>query len=116
MRIITSEQVSDGHPDKICDAIGDAIVTEILRHDKAARVAVEVMIKDNHVIIAGEITSTHKPDYPALVNSVFKRIGKNRLGYDTDNLDIRVLISQQSLDIAMGVDSGGAGDQGMMSG
>ena len=116
MRIITSEQVSDGHPDKICDAIGDAIVSEILRHDKAARVAVEVMIKDNHVIIAGEVSSSYKPDYQALVDSVFERIGNDRLGYDTDNLDIRVLISQQSPDIAQGVDSGGAGDQGMMFG
>ena len=116
MRIITCEQVSDGHPDKICDTIGDRIVTEILRHDKKARVAVEVLIKDNHIIIAGEVTTSYKPDYQALVDSVFERIGKDRLGYDACNLDIRVLISQQSPDIALGVDTGGAGDQGMVYG
>ena len=116
MRIITCEQVSDGHPDKICDTIGDRIVTEILHHDKKARVAVEVLIKDNHIIIAGEVTTSYKPDYQALVDSVFERIGKDRLGYDACNLDIRVLISQQSPDIALGVDTGGAGDQGMVYG
>ena len=116
MRIITCEQVSDGHPDKNCDTIGDRIVTEILRHDKKARVAVEVLIKDNHIIIAGEVTTSYKPDYQALVDSVFERIGKDRLGYDACNLDIRVLISQQSPDIALGVDTGGAGDQGMVYG
>ena len=116
MKIISSEQVSNGHPDKICDQIGDSVVSEILRHDKRARVAVEVLIKENHIIIAGEVSSSYKPDYQALVDSVFERIGNDRLGYDTDNLDIRVLISQQSPDIAQGVDSGGAGDQGMMFG
>ena len=115
-RIISCEQVSDGHPDKICDAIGDRIVSEILRHDKTARVAVEVLIKNNHIIIAGEVTTSYKPDYPALVDSVFELIGKNRLGYDTDNLDIQAYVSQQSPDIAQGVDNGGAGDQGMMFG
>ena len=116
MKIISSEQVSNGHPDKICDQIGDSVVSEILRHDKRARVAVEVLIKENHIIIAGEVSSSYKPDYQALVDSVFERIGNDRLGYDTDNLDIRVLISQQSPDMAQGVDSGSAGDQGMMFG
>ena len=68
MRIITCEQVSDGHPDKICDQISDAIVTDCLAHDKGARVAIECLIKDNHLIIAGELTSTHKPDYAVAIS------------------------------------------------
>ena len=74
--IITCEQVSNGHPDKICDQIADAIVTDCLRHDRGSRVAIEVLIKDNHIVIAGELTSTHFPDYAGLVDGVFERIGK----------------------------------------
>ena len=75
MRILTSEQVSEGHPDKICDQIADAIVADCLKHDPKARVAIECLIKDRHVIIAGELTSTHEPDYRKLVHDVFERIG-----------------------------------------
>ena len=114
--IITCEQVSSGHPDKICDQIADAIVTDCLRHDKNSRVAIEVLIKDNHLVIAGELTSGHDPDFRKIVDEVFDRIGKERLGYSVDNLDIQTFVSRQSSDIAMGVDAGGAGDQGMMFG
>ena len=114
--IITCEQVSNGHPDKICDQIADAIVTDCLKHDKNSRVAIEVLIKDNHIVIAGELTSTHEPNYHALVDQVFSRIGKNTLGYDADGFFVQVLVSKQSPDIAQGVDTGGAGDQGMMFG
>ena len=114
--IITCEQVSNGHPDKICDQIADAIVTDCLQHDRNSRVAIEVLIKDNHIVIAGELTSKHSPDYTALVDSVFSRIGKETLGYDVENLDVQILVSRQSGDIAQGVDIGGAGDQGMMFG
>ena len=114
--IITCEQVSSGHPDKICDQIADAVVTDCLRHDKASRVAIEVLIKDYHIVTAGELTSRHSPDYRALVRDVFDRIGKGRLGYDADRFELEVLVSQQSPDIAQGVDIGGAGDQGMMFG
>lgn len=114
--IITCEQVSNGHPDKICDQIADAVVTDCLQYDKNSRVAIEVLIKDNHIVIAGELTSTHEPNYHALVDQVFSRIGKNTLGYDADGFFIQVLVSKQSPDIAQGVDVGGAGDQGMMFG
>ena len=114
--IITCEQVSNGHPDKICDQIADAIVTDCLRHDKDSRVAIEVLIKDNHIVIAGELTSSHEPNYHALVDQVFARIGKDSLGYDADGFFIQILVSKQSPDIAQGVDTGGAGDQGMMFG
>lgn len=121
MKIITCEQVSNGHPDKICDQIADAIVTDVLKHDKNGRVAIEVLIKDNHIIIAGELTSSHKPDYRKLVYEVFERIGFDRIGGMTfDPMyagpDIGILVKEQSPDIALGVDKGGAGDQGMMMG
>ena len=63
MRILTCEQVSDGHPDKICDQISDAIVTDCLQHDPSSPVAIECLLKDNHLIIAGELTSKHEPGY-----------------------------------------------------
>ena len=120
MRIITCEQVSEGHPDKLADQIADAIVTDCLKHDKNSRVAMECLLKDNHIIIAGELTSTHKPDYKSLVYEVLERIGWEKLSYGDPTLfagpDIGILVKEQSPDIAMGVDKGGAGDQGMMYG
>jgi len=73
--LFSSEQVSNGHPDKICDQISDAIVTDILAHDKKARIAAEVCIKDYDIIILGEITSTYIPDYQSLVMGVLRNIG-----------------------------------------
>ena len=118
-RIITCEQVSNGHPDKLADQIADAIVTDCLQHDKNSRVAIEVLLKDSHIVIAGELTSTHKPDCYKLVQDVFESIGFDKLGYYNplyDGPQIDILIRQQSPDIALGVDTGGAGDQGMMYG
>ena len=120
MRIITCEQVSDGHPDKICDQIADAVVTDCLKNDPRSRVAIECLIKDNHVIIAGELTSTHKPNYKKLVDLVFTKIGWEKTGFrnieSNNGPDIAVLVKEQSPDIALGVDKGGAGDQGIMYG
>ena len=120
MKIITCEQVSCGHPDKLADQIADAVVTDVLKHDKNGRVAIEVLLKDNHIIIAGELTSTHKPDYRKLVFDVFERIGWEKLNYGDPVFyagpDIGILVKEQSADIALGVDKGGAGDQGMMYG
>lgn len=111
--IFTSEQVSCGHPDKICDQISDAIVTACLSHDRNSRVAAECMIKDYEVIIAGEITSSYEPDYKALVTEVLSRVGLS----DPEEYRVTVYISKQSQDIALGVDgNSGAGDQGMMFG
>ena len=111
--IFTSEQVSCGHPDKICDQISDAIVTACLSHDRNRRVAAECMIKDYEVIIAGEITSSYEPDYKALVTEVLSHIGLS----DPEEYRVTVYISKQSQDIALGVDgNSGAGDQGMMFG
>ena len=112
--IYTSEQVSRGHVDKICDQIADAIVTDCLTHDQNSRVAVECLIKNNTIIIAGEITSSNEPDYAKLVCQVMDRIGVDKLGYE--RLEVKGMISKQSADIALGVDKGGAGDQGIMFG
>ena len=110
--LFTSEQVSAGHPDKICDQIADAIVTDCLRHDRDSRVAVECMIKDCMILIAGEITSKHAPDYEILCREVLRRVGDP----DPEAYVVNSLVTCQSRDIAMGVDRGGAGDQGLMFG
>lgn len=111
--IFTSEQVSCGHPDKICDQISDAIVTDCLRYDPDSRIAAECMIKDYTVVIAGKISSRHTPKYERLVREVLERIGIK----DAEKYQIHVLTSKQSGDIARGVDGKfGAGDQGMMFG
>lgn len=112
-KIITCEQVSRGHVDKICDQISDAIVTDCLKHDQESRVAVECLIKNNTVVIAGEITSKHEPDYARLVARVFERIG---IVDQYEKVNVKVLITRQSPNIAQGVDKGGAGDQGVMYG
>lgn len=112
-KIVTCEQVSRGHVDKICDQISDAIVSDCLRHDRDSRVAVECLIKNNTVVIAGEITSKHEPDCAKLVGQVFERVG---ITDQYDRVNVRTLITRQSPDIARGVDNGGAGDQGVMYG
>ena len=109
-KIVTCEQVSRGHVDKICDQISDAVVAEYLMKDPDSRVAVECLIKNNTVVIAGEITSSHEPDYAKLVAREFERIG---IAGMYDKVIVRTLITRQSPDIARGVDTGGAGDQGV---
>lgn len=119
-RILTCEQVSDGHPDKICDQVADAIVTDCLVHDKESRVAIECLLKDSRLIIAGELTSRHQPDYRKLADDVLERIGKRKTEYGRmeiiSPLDVALMVRKQSPDIALGVDKGGAGDQGIMFG
>lgn len=110
--LFTSEQVSAGHPDKICDQISDAVVTDCLKHDRNSRVAVEALIKENHVVVAGEITSKHEPDIKNLV-------GNTLLFTEPEiysDFDLFTHITRQSEDIALGVDNQGAGDQGSVFG
>ena len=116
-KIITCEQVSNGHPDKICDQIADAIVTDILQHDKNARVAIECLLKRSQLFIAGEVTTDYQPNYQQIVHEVITRIGADKMGFDFRELPrIGILVDKQSPDIALGVDKGGAGDQGIMYG
>ena len=95
----------------------DAIVTDILQHDKNARVAIECLLKKSQLFIAGEVTTDYRPNYNQIVHDVFNRIGAEKLGWNlTELLRIGILVDKQSPDIAMGVDKGGAGDQGIMYG
>lgn len=123
--LFTSESVGEGHPDKVADQLSDAVLDEFLTHDPTARVACETLIKDNVVILAGEITSKHVVNYEKLVRAVVKDIGYDdpKLGFDDQGCSVMTFISQQSPDISMGVNEHeglhkeqGAGDQGLMFG
>jgi S-adenosylmethionine synthetase len=117
-RLITSESVSEGHPDKVADQISDAVLDTILKEDPAARVACETMVTTGVAIVAGEITTTTYADIPEVVRDTILGIGYDRAEYGIDGHTCAVLtsIDRQSPHIAMGVDTGGAGDQGMMFG
>ena len=120
---MTSESVSEGHPDKMADQISDAILDAIISEDKTCRVAVETLVKTGLVVIAGEITTTAEIDYEEVTRNTIENIGYNReeLGFDHKSCEVLSAISKQSPDIAMGVDrdaeeNQGAGDQGLMFG
>ena len=118
--LFTSESVSEGHPDKLCDQISDAILDECLRQDKYSRVACECFATTNLLVIGGEITTNAKVDYEAVARDVMRRLGYTAedLGIDADTCEIKVVMDTQSSDIALGtnVEVGGAGDQGIMFG
>ena len=115
---LTSESVTEGHPDKVADLISDTILDECLKQDRESRVAVETMITGNKVIVAGEITTNAQIDIEKIVRETLKEIGyndeKNMMDYR--KCEIEQYIKHQSSDIAIGVDKGGAGDQGIMFG
>ena len=114
----TSESVSEGHPDKVCDQISDAILDDILKHDPTARVACETFCATGLVLVGGEITTKHYVDVPKVVRKVVQEIGyiKGEYRFDYHSINVMSAINTQSPDIAMGVNTGGAGDQGMMFG
>ncbi|MFT5207649.1 MAG: S-adenosylmethionine synthetase [Candidatus Omnitrophota bacterium] len=114
----TSESVTEGHPDKVCDQISDSILDAILKDDKNGRVAVETMVTTGMVIVSGEVTTKTYVDVPSLVRKTLNHIGYNQaaLGFDCDSCGVLTAIQQQSPDISQGVDTGGAGDQGLMFG
>ena len=114
----TSESVTEGHPDKLCDTISDCILDEYLKKDENARVAVETFASGNKVTIAGQITAKGEIDIEKLVREKIKEIGYDNANIDIDykTCEIETNITKQSPDIAMGVDVGGAGDQGIMFG
>lgn len=123
INLFTSESVSEGHPDKVCDQIADKILDECLKQDENSRVACEVFATKDFVLIGGEITSKAKIDYKQIVKEVLTDIGYNKkeYGFSADNVKVEVRVQQQSPDIAMGVDAKkdeevGAGDQGIMFG
>jgi len=114
----TSESVSEGHPDKVSDAISDGILDAIYAKDPEARVACETFVTTGLVLVGGEITTKTYIDVPAVVRQIVERIGYTKADYKFDSESCSVLnaIHSQSPDIAMGVDTGGAGDQGIMFG
>lgn len=113
----TSESVSSGHPDKICDQISDGVVDAALREDPFSRVAVETLVTSNQVVMAGEVTCTKKLNYEEIARKVIKSLGYTNGIYNFNyKSPINIYIHEQSRDIAAGVDDGGAGDQGMMFG
>jgi len=114
----TSESVTEGHPDKISDQISDAILDAIIANDPLARVACETLVTTGLAFVAGEITTSTYVDIPSIVRSTIKDIGYTRAkyGFDYETCSVITAIHEQSGDIAMGVDIGGAGDQGLMFG
>lgn len=124
-KLVTSEMVMPGHPDKVCDQIADAILDDYLKQDQDAKVAVEVAVSFKRMLIMGEITSTYKADIEAIARRVLKKVGytKKEYGFTYDSIPIIIDIHEQSCDIALGVEKTknqnhevGAGDQGMMFG
>jgi S-adenosylmethionine synthetase len=124
--LFTSESVTEGHPDKLCDAVSDSVLDAIIAQDKGCRVACETLTKTGFVVIAGEITTSAKVDYIKLAREAVKEIGysDSSMGFDYKTMGVLVSVEQQSPDIARGVDGQGvytrddqgAGDQGMMFG
>jgi S-adenosylmethionine synthetase len=116
--LLTSESVTEGHPDKMCDQVSDAILDAILDQDINGRVACETLVTTGMVLVAGEISTNCYIDIPRLVRETIKDIGYTdaKSGFDYETCAVVTSIQEQSCDIAMGVDTGGAGDQGMMFG
>jgi S-adenosylmethionine synthetase len=123
--LFTSESVTEGHPDKLCDAISDSVLDAILEQDPRGRVACETMVKTGYAIVAGEITTTARIDYPKVIRQAIREVGYlgADMGFDADTCAILTAVEQQSPDIALGVDTHtsqskdqGAGDQGLMFG
>src|SRR3989344_3202474 len=122
--LFTSESVSEGHPDKVCDQISDAVLDAILTQDKTARVACETLVKNNLVVLAGEITTKANVDFDKVARDVVRHIGyTDEMGFGPDSCTLLTAIGRQSPNIAAGVDDGkgldleqGAGDQGLMFG
>ena len=116
--LFTSESVTEGHPDKIADQISDAVLDAVLSEDPTGRVACETLVTTGLVVIAGEITTEAHVDFSQVARETIREIGYTRakFGFDCDTCSVLTAIDRQSPDIAMGVDTGGAGDQGLMFG
>jgi S-adenosylmethionine synthetase len=116
--LFTSESVTEGHPDKIADQISDAVLDAVMKDDPKGRVACETLVTTGLVVVAGEITTTTYVPFAELARDVIREVGYNRakFGFDAETCGVICTINKQSPDIAMGVDTGGAGDQGLMFG
>ncbi|HJR66345.1 MAG TPA: S-adenosylmethionine synthetase N-terminal domain-containing protein, partial [Gemmatimonadaceae bacterium] len=118
LHVFTSESVSEGHPDKVCDFVADSVLDAHLEQDASARVACEVLCKAGNVVLAGEITSSARVDHEAIARAAIRAIGYNdpAEAFHADGVRVTQLLSHQAQEIKQGVDIGGAGDQGLMFG
>ena len=116
--LFTSESVTEGHPDKIADQISDSVLDEVMRQDPKGRVACETLVTTGLIVVSGEITTSAQVDYDELARETVRQIGYDNAeyGFDSNTCAVVCTIKRQSPDIAMGVDTGGAGDQGLMFG
>jgi len=116
--LFTSESVTEGHPDKIADQISDAVLDEVMRQDPKGRVACETLVTTGLVVVAGEITTSAHVNYDEIARETVRQVGYDnaKYGFDSDTCAVVCTVKRQSPDIAMGVDTGGAGDQGLMFG
>ena len=116
--LFSSESVTEGHPDKIADQVSDGVLDAVLTEDPQGRVACETLVTTGLVVIAGEVTTTCTPDYPGIARQVIRDVGYTRAkyGFDCETCGVICSVDRQSPDIALGVDTGGAGDQGLMFG
>jgi S-adenosylmethionine synthetase len=116
--LFTSESVTEGHPDKIADQISDAVLDEVMRQDQKGRVACETLVTTGLVVVAGEITTSAHVNYDEIARETVRQVGYDnaKYGFDADTCAVVCTVKRQSPDIAMGVDTGGAGDQGLMFG
>ncbi|HEY4979306.1 MAG TPA: methionine adenosyltransferase [Candidatus Acidoferrum sp.] len=116
--LFTSESVTEGHPDKIADQVSDAVLDEVMRQDPKGRVACETLVTTGLIVVAGEITTSAHVNYDEIARETVRQVGYDdaRYGFDSDTCAVVCTVKRQSPDIAMGVDTGGAGDQGLMFG
>jgi len=116
--LFTSESVTEGHPDKIADQISDAVLDEVMRQDPKGRVACETLLTTGLIVVAGEITTDAHVNYDEIARETVRQVGYDnaQYGFDADTCAVVCTVKRQSPDIAMGVDTGGAGDQGLMFG
>src|SRR5687768_449640 len=116
--VFTSESVSEGHPDKVCDYIADSVLDAHLATDPRSRVACEVLVKSGEVVLAGEITSSATPDFESIARNAIREIGYTDASesFNADGVRITQFLTRQAGEIGQGVDVGGAGDQGIMFG
>ena len=121
--LFTSESVTEGHPDKVCDQVSDAILDAIIKNDPNCRVACETLTTTNLVVVSGEVSTNNHPDYKQIIKNTINDIGYNdsQSGFSADSVDIQIYLDEQSAHIAQGIDetedkSQGAGDQGLMFG
>ena len=117
-QLFTSESVTEGHPDKLCDTVSDAVLDQVMAHDPQGRVACDTLVTTDLCVLAGELRTSAVLDLAEIAREAIREIGYNdpAYGFDSRSCTVETYVHEQSQDIAVGVDAGGAGDQGLMFG